>query len=145
MEIKKSGRPTKQQQKNKKISESLSKMTPERLDLIREAFSFDSTIAEACLFADIDQSTYYNWKKKNPELFEKLEALRSNPVIKAKRTVLADIGNPQTAKWLLERKRKKEYSTMTEVEQVNVNLTVEDIKGANSEDLIKLLNNGKSN
>jgi len=108
-------RPTKQQQKNKKISESLSKMTPERIELLREAFSFDANITEACLFADIDYSTYYNWKKKNPELLEKLEALRNNPIIKAKRTVLADIDNPQTAKWLLERKRKADYGNQLDV------------------------------
>jgi len=108
-------RPTKQQQKNKKISESLSKMTPERIELLREAFLFDSTITEACLYADINCATYYNWKKKNPELFDKLEALRENPVMKAKKTVLDDIGNPQTAKWLLERKRKADYGNQLDV------------------------------
>jgi len=35
--------------------------------------------------------------------------------MKAKKTVLEDIDNPQTAKWLLERKRKSDYGNQLDV------------------------------
>lgn len=109
------GRPTKRLATNRKIAQALSKMDETILEKLKTAFSIDCNIREACIYCEITESTYYNWKKKNPELFEKIEKLREEPVLKAKATIynnLADIG---TAKWLLERKRKSDYGNQLDV------------------------------
>jgi len=108
-------RPTKRLATNRKIAEALSKMDDAILDKIRTAFSIDCNIREACIYAEITETTYYNWKKKNPELFEKIEKLREEPVLKAKTTIYNNLGDVNTAKWLLERKRKADYGNQLDV------------------------------
>src|SRR3989344_2413831 len=82
------GRPTKQQQKSRRISEAVSKMTSENLQKLKECFAIDASIEEACYYAEISTRTYYNWIKKNPELLQEFERLRQKPVLKARQVVI---------------------------------------------------------
>jgi len=109
-------RPTKQQQINKKIGEGVSKMTPERIKMLKDAFAIDATIEEASFYCGINEQTYYNWKKKNPKLFEEIERLRLKPILYARKVVIGSLNNPENSKWYLERKRRGEFSQRFELE-----------------------------
>lgn len=105
-------RPTKRKQINKKISESLSKMTKEAIVKLETAFSYDCSIDEACLYAGITPPTFYNWKKKNPKPFKRFEVLRNHPVLAARERVVKGVKESYSnAMDYLSRKRKHEFST----------------------------------
>ena len=107
-------RPTKREQKNKKISMAMCKMTPEAINKLEQAFAIDATVEEACFYTGISVPTFYSWKKKNEKLFKGLEALREKPVLKARQTIVNNLDTPEGARWYIERKRKKEFSTRQE-------------------------------
>lgn len=87
------------------------KLTPDRVKKLQEAFAIDASIPEACYYADITKQTYYNWKKRHPELFDSFERLRERPVLAARQTVVKNLPkNPDLAMRYLERKRKKEFA-----------------------------------
>ncbi len=90
--------------------------TTEIIHKLEHAFSIGCTDLEACLYADVGKSALYNYQKDNPAFVERKEALKENPVLKARTAVIADIesGNVDTSKWLLERKKKDEFSTKQE-------------------------------
>ena len=84
---------------------------------LEEAFAFDTTIQEACFYADISPQTYYNLLESKPELLERFEALRNKPVLMARQEVVKGFKwNPDLALKYLERKRKNEFSTKQEVD-----------------------------
>lgn len=116
IQVNRGGRPTRREQINKKIGEGVSKMTPEVLELLRQAFAVDATIAEACFYAGIAESTYYNWKKENPEQMEDIERLRLTPILTARQTIVTGLKQVGTAQWFIERKRSDEFSTKSKVE-----------------------------
>lgn len=88
--------------------------TSEVVAKLEYAFSIDCSISEACLYADIDRSTFYRHAPEGSELYHRFLELRDKPVLAAKETIRKNIHNPETAKWLLERKRKGDYSIRTE-------------------------------
>lgn len=92
-------------------------MTPEVLVKLETAFSYDSTIEEACFFADINPDTYYRYVKEHPEFSERVKALRQKPILAARKKVIEEIENDtKNAQWYLERKRKDEFSQKIEQE-----------------------------
>ena len=87
------------------------KFNDDVVNKLRHAFALDATIEEACFYADISRQTFYNWKDVNPEIFDKLEALRNEPVLAARNTVVSAVrSDPEIALKYLERKRKNEFS-----------------------------------
>lgn len=96
------------------------KQTPEVLNKLEQAFAIGATNNEACFFAGIAESTYYEWCKADPELSERHKGLKDRPVLKARKCVIdaLDANDVPTAKWYLERMRKNEFST-----QVNTEVT----------------------
>ncbi len=86
------------------------KRTPEIIGKLEQAFSLDCTVAEACFQAGIAESTYFEWCKSDPQLSERMKALKNKMVLKARQTIFNDMNDPTTAKWYLERKRKEEFS-----------------------------------
>lgn len=100
------------------------KMDEATLLKLEVAFSIDCTVVEACAYSGISPDTFYRWMKKHPELSDKFEALRLNPILKARQTVVSALGEPEHAKWYLTRKKKDEFSEKTEVDQ---NITFEPI------------------
>lgn len=106
-----------------------SEMTPEAIKKLEEAFALDCSIPEACFYADISKTTYYNWLEKDPELVDRFAALRERPVLLARTTVVWAIQkDADLALKYLERKRKNEFSTKSEVENTIVTIKEEDLE-----------------
>lgn len=99
------------------------KMTESVVNKLEEAFAMDCSISEACVHADISRQAFYNWKEKNPKLFDRFELLRSRPFLKARRTIVAHLDDPDYAFKYMERKKRKEFSTRIETENENTNTT----------------------
>lgn len=89
----------------------------EKLKKLREAFMMGCTDDEACLYAEIEPRTFYNFQKWNEEFIQQKEHWKNNPILKARKVVFDKIeaGDENTAKWYLERKAKQEFSTKTEI------------------------------
>ena len=81
-------------------------MTDEVVHKLEAAFLLGCTDEEACLAADISKQTLYNYQDKNPEFIDRKEALKSNPVYKARKVILSalDEGDVLTANKVIERK-----------------------------------------
>lgn len=109
-------RPTNDEARRRNIAKAMSKMTPERIQKLEAAFIIDATVAEACFYAGISESTYYNWMERNPDLLERLTALRNTPVLKARESVVASLGDPAHAFRYLERKRPDEFGSRSKLE-----------------------------
>jgi len=98
----KGGRPTK-----------MDDLTVKKLE---EAFINGATDVQACFYAGISKQTLYTYQDKNPEFIDRKEALKANLGLIAKNVLaksIRDDDNANDAKWYLERKEKKEYSTQT--------------------------------
>lgn len=93
-----------------------SEMTPETVNKLEEVFALDGTVEEACFYANISRTTYYNWIKEHPELLDRFDALRQRPFLKARQTIVKNIDNPQYAFENMKRKTKGEYSEKQEVD-----------------------------
>ena len=92
------------------------KNTPEVRKKLEEAAALDCTIEEMCFYAGIAKPTYYDYLEADPEFSARLTALREQPVLKARTTIVKALEkNPATAAWYLERKRKKEFAERKEV------------------------------
>jgi len=90
-------------------------VTEEVLKKLEEAFALDCTILEACFYADISEKTYYNYTEKHPEFLQRVQALRQNPVLKARISVIDGFEkDPNLALKYLERKAKSEFSPREE-------------------------------
>jgi len=90
------------------------KQTPIAVKKLEEAFLMDCSIEEACFYAGISRQTYYTWIKDSPELLDRFEELRQEPFLKARKTILDNLDQPEHAKWYMERKRKNEFAQRTE-------------------------------
>lgn len=82
---------------------------------LKIAFSIGCTDEEACAFANVPTSTFYDYQKRHPEFSEEKERLKQNPILKAKKTIEATLDDPKNAQWYLERKKKDEFSTRSEL------------------------------
>ena len=92
-------------------------MTPDALQKLTQVFALDGSVEEACYYADISVSTYYNWIKKKPELLEGFDRIRNKPILAARMEVVKGIdNNPEFALRFLERKRSNEFGPKTKHE-----------------------------
>ena len=84
----------------------------------KEAFLMGCTNREACLYADVCESTFYDFLKDYPEYSEKIDIWKNYEKVKARMVVhkALDKGDREMAKWYLERKAKDEFSTKQEVD-----------------------------
>lgn len=100
-------------------------MTPETLRKLEEAFAIGSTKKEACAYAEIGESTLYDYLIEHPDFSDRIEALIQKPILKAKNTVVSNLDDVETAKWYLSRKKKDEFSnTLIEVNQDNRSIQI---------------------
>jgi len=83
---------------------------------LEQAFTYDMTDLEACLYADISKSTLYNYQNAHPEFVERKALLKNSLAMKAKANLAVSInnGDKTDTKWWLERRRKEEFSLKTE-------------------------------
>lgn len=93
-------------------------ITPEIMRKLEEAFKLGCTNREACFYADIGESTFYDFIKDNPEFSEKINVLKEYEKIKARMVIhrALESGDRDIAKWYLERKAKDEFSTKQELQ-----------------------------
>ncbi len=103
------GRPTKKEQWRRRISESRNKLTPEVITKLEIVYSYDATNQEIAFFVGVSERTLYNWRVKNKTLFERLDVLRSKPILKARQTIMRSLKDPKIAQWYLERKSRIEF------------------------------------
>lgn len=103
-------------------------MTEIVLGKLMAGAAYDMTIEEMSLYAGINPDTYYEYAKKNKKFSEKIQALRETPVMKAREKIVKAIeSDTNTAKWYLQRKKKKEFSTRLEIEDMTpFTLSVDD-------------------
>lgn len=138
-------RPT---ENNPKGAQKSPTKTPEVLAKLEQAFALDCTVDEACLYSWIVPSTLYRWYDVDKELRERHDLLRNNPVLLARSTVVQAIKgvknklgfweerpNVEIAMKYLERKKKNEFSTKVETEnldkvEINVSLNKEELNEA---------------
>lgn len=103
---------------------NFTKCTPEVIQKLEDAFSMDCGVVEACLLANISAQTYYNWIEKNSDMKERFETLRKRPILKARQTVMAKLGdNYQNAMDYLKRKQAKEFGDRIQ-NDIDGNLTI---------------------
>lgn len=97
------------------------KITKEVLQKLEEWFILWFTDTEACLFADVPSSTFYDYCKLNPDFSEKKELLKKQPNMTAKKNWIDKINKWDyiASKEWLERKAKDEFSLKQEVDQNN--------------------------
>ena len=89
-----------------------SKMTPEVIGSLKEAFAMDCSIREACLYAGINTDTYYEWMKQYPKLSDQFNILRESPVLMARNEVIKGLkGDKRFSFDYLKSKRSEEFST----------------------------------
>lgn len=107
--------------------------TPEVVRKLEYAYGIDCTDEEACLYADVSESAFYDFLKETPQFAERRKALKNKPVLLGRQTVIkgfvgaaaefdkrgnqlkAEIPpNPELAMKYLERKKKDEFSTRSE-------------------------------
>jgi hypothetical protein len=84
---------------------------------LEEAFALGCTNLEACLYADISKSTFYEYLKKRPVFQDRIDLLRERPILQARDAVIQAIrrGDGNLALKYLERKRKAEFALRTEL------------------------------
>ncbi len=111
----------------KKIGRPL-KIDDTKLRKLREGFLMGFTNSEACLYADIAQSTFYDFLAVNKDFSEQIKEWKNNPILKAKQTIYKNLKDAKTAQWYLERKCKEEFSTQSklELESKGINVVVAD-------------------
>jgi len=82
------------------------KMTPETLAKLEQAFLMGCTDQEACLFAGIIPSTLYRYQEANPEYCERKDTLKQNPYMKARGVLIdaLDANDVNTAHKIIDRK-----------------------------------------
>jgi hypothetical protein len=102
-------------------------ITAEVIRKLEYVFGIGGSDREACFFAGISETALYEYQNKNPKFAEHKEALKENPILKARETIFKNLKNPQTAAWYLERKRKDEFSTRQEVEH-NINTELDEMR-----------------
>lgn len=92
-------------------------MTPETIGKLEYGFSCGLSDREACLYANINPDTLYEYCKKHPEFSERKELLKEQVKMQAKLNLASSIssGDEKASEWYLERKAKDEFSTKTEV------------------------------
>lgn len=88
--------------------------TPEVVGKLEEAFSIGADVQAACAYANIHRDTFYAWCKDDEVFSDRMTSLREKPVLKAYQTVAQNLGETETAKWYLERKRRLEFATRRE-------------------------------
>lgn len=93
-----------------------SKLTEAVLSKLDYAFGIGCSDREACLYADIAPPTLYRWYKEHPELKERFDLFKEQPILRARETVnIAIKVDPDLAMKYLERRKKDEFSLRSEL------------------------------
>lgn len=79
---------------------------------LKEAFKLWCTIEEACSYAEIWTSSYYEWLTKNKEFSEEINIAKKYLEFKSRAVIAQSLEkwDVKTAMWYLERKNKEEFN-----------------------------------
>lgn len=80
------------------------------LGKLEQAFAMGCSGREACVYANINPDTLYNYQKEHPEFSERKKVLKETPVLKARKTILDNLDKPKVAMWFLERRAKQDFN-----------------------------------
>lgn len=69
----------------------------------------------ACLYANINPDTLYEYQKRNPKFTERKELLKQSPNLVAQKTLVKDAATTQGARWWAEH-RMPDFMPKTKVE-----------------------------
>ena len=99
------------------------KMTPETIQKLENAFIAGCTDLEACCYADVSKSTLYDYCQDNPEFSERKETLKNQPIMQARFIIQEALttGDLNTANRVVDRKEGQKIKQ----ENVNVELSHE--------------------
>ena len=92
-----------------------------------------STDVEACIYAGISSSAFYEYQKANPLFLERKTALKNLPSLRAKKTIIDRLTEDvELAKWWLTKKHPNEFGERREHVQplIPVSLTEASMKTA---------------
>ena len=91
---------------------------------LEEILRLDWTISEACSYANIDRSTYYDWLEKDKEFSNKMSDAKEYAFIQARRTINKAI---KEWDWKLAldvmRRRDKRYKDKQESDNIIADVT----------------------
>ena len=112
------GRPTNDELWRQAIGAKVTKLTPETVNKLKEAFAIDCTIEQACKYAEISKQTYYNWINANPELLDEFEEMKETLPLKAKHNIALKIhaGDVPLSERYLSRKEPDTYADRLKIE-----------------------------
>lgn len=91
------------------------KFTDETKELLRQAYMFGATNAEAAAYAEISERVLYDYFTEYPEFLQKTEEWKLNPLLKAKKTIVDNLTDTKNAQWYLERRAKKDYGANVDI------------------------------
>ena len=88
------------------------------LQLLRQAWALGCPDCEASALAGISPQALSAYLIAHPNISVEKESLLLKPFLSSRNTILKAIveGNVETARWYMERKRKREFSTLQQVE-----------------------------
>lgn len=89
------------------------KITHEVVRKLEEAFRNDFTVEEACRYAKISKSTYYEEAKRNEEFSDEMRCAQDYAILLAKKAVVRHLkkgDDPYFALRFLERRQPEQYS-----------------------------------
>lgn len=92
------------------------KLNPDVVGKLTAAFANGFTIEQACIYADIDKTTYYDWLKKNEQFSHDMEAAQGRLGLQARKVVADAINKGDVAaafRWL--EKRDPDFSAKGEL------------------------------
>lgn len=113
------GRPTKNQAWRTAIGKKVTKLTPEVITKLKQAFAIGATVKQACYYAEISTMTYYRWIEKNPILSDEFDHMRERLPLAAKTNIATAIESMKDiplSKWLVERTEGDTYGETVKVQ-----------------------------
>ena len=101
-----------------------SKFTDQIIQKLKEAFKLWCTVEEACSYAEISKSSYYEWLSINKEFSDEIKIAKKYLEFKSRAVIARSLEewNVKTAMWYLERKNKKEFN-INFIENQNIDKT----------------------
>ena len=113
--------------------------TPDKLQKLETAFRMGCNKTEAIAYAEISDSTFYDYIKRNPELSDKIKRWQQNPILKAKHTIFQNLDDPKTAQWYLEKKCIDFQNQIVNTNVVNIN----NQQSITEQEILKIVNQTK--
>lgn len=101
----------------KELQEKNIKCSDKVLSDLKYAFSSDYTDEEACRYARISKDSYYRWRNESDDFCHEMDVAKDFVFKMAKDLLKNKVaeGDHDAAKWLLERRKKREYSLRQEL------------------------------